>query len=122
MPDITEQYGRRTAPGEEPLLRTAIANAERTMTAHVRKAMPGASIFSFGAVDLFPGSLAFWVRTPTDAERDALLGDPAVFEALRSLLRDAGYPEESLGRVGFTAQSDETVDRDYGGNWYHATK
>jgi len=117
------QYGRRTQPGEEPALEAAIARASAAIVKHLRPKNPGVSVFHFGATDLFPGSLAIWVRTKTDAQRDALLADRPAFEAdLRVHLAAAGYPPDCLPFVVFTAQSDQTVDRDHGGNWYYAVK
>jgi hypothetical protein len=123
MDRLDEEYGRRTARGEEPRLRTAIARAELAMLKKVREAIPAATIFSFGAIDLFPGSLAFWVRVPTDAERDGLLKDQTAFDRwMVAILLESGYPEDSVGRVAFTAESDETVNREHGGNWWYAIK
>lgn len=116
-------YGRRTRPGEEPALEAAIARAMADIAEHLRPAIPGVTVFHFGALDYFPGSLALWVRTKTDAQRDALLADRPAFEAnLRARLGAAGYPAECLPFVCFTAQADETVDRDHAGNWYYAVK
>lgn len=118
-----DSYGRRTRPDELPALRSAIAAAERAIVAHVQRTIPGAGVISLGAVDLYPGTLAFWVTTPTDAQRDALLADQAGFEAtLREIVRASGYPEDAVPLVGFTAESEETVERNYNGNWYHAMK
>ena len=121
--DVTDEgYGRRTRKGEEPLLRAAIARAELAIAARLRPSIPAVSVFSFGAVELFPGSLAIWVRVPSDVERDRLLGDPGFEAELRDLLAAAGYPEDALGRVAFTAESDQTVNRDHAGNWWYAVK
>ena len=116
-------YGRRTHPGEQPALEAAIARASAAIADHLQPTIPGVTVFHFGALDYFPGSLAFWVRTKTDAQRDALLADRPTFEAtLRETLATAGYPPECLPFVAFTAQSDQTVDRDHAGNWYAAVK
>ena len=115
-------YGRRTSAGEEPLLRQAVRRAETAITSDIRRTIPDARVTSFGAIDLYPGCLAFWICVPTDAQRDALLGDPAFATRLRRIVADSGYPEDSVDRVGFASESDETVDRDWNGNWYHAMK
>jgi hypothetical protein len=71
-----------------------------------------------GAIDLYPSCLAFWICVATDAQRDALLADPAFAGRMRRIVADCGYPADSVDRVGFTSESDETVDRDWAGNWY----
>lgn len=119
---IDPSYGRRTRPGELPALRRAIAEAERLIRAEIRRTIPEAGLFSFGAVDAFPGALAIWVTTRTDAERDRLLRDPGFEPKMRALLGQAGYPADCVGYAGFTAESEETVERDYKGNWYWAVK
>jgi hypothetical protein len=103
-------------------LQAAIARTEAAMRVHLRRTIPQAGIFSFGAVDIHPKHLAFWVKTATDAERDALLGDPGFRPAMRAILLDAGYPADAVPLVGFTAESQETVERDWGGNWWHRVK
>lgn len=115
-------YGRRTGAGEEPLLRQAVRRAEIAITSDVRRTIPDARVTSFGAIDLYPACLAFWICVATDAQRDALLGDPTFAARMRRIVADCGYPQDSVDRVGFTSESDETVDRDWGGNWYHAMK
>jgi hypothetical protein len=115
-------YGRRTMAGEEPLLRAAVRRAEIAITSEVRRTIPGARVTSFGAIDLYPSCLAFWICVATDAQRDSLLGDVAFSDRMRRIVADCGYPADSVDRVGFTSESDETVDRDWAGNWYHAMK
>jgi hypothetical protein len=115
-------YGRRTAPGEETLLREAVKQAEIAIGAEVRRLIPNARVLSLGAIDLYPSCLAFWICVATDAQRDSLLADWTFPERMRRIVADCGYPQDSVDRVGFTSESDETVDRDWNGNWYHAMK
>ena len=42
--------------------------------------------------------------------------------AMRARLVALGYPEHAVPNVGITAESQETVDRDFQGNWWHAVK
>ena len=78
---------------------------------------------------------AFWVAVAADAERDRLLDDEDLKARLQAYIRDLGYADlarkehgEALVRspylfdIGVTYESQETVDRVWGGNWYHAMK
>jgi hypothetical protein len=57
-----------------------------------------------------------WLGTTSDSERDALSADPTVDERLRGLARHRGMSELY---EGFTVESQETVDREYEGNWFY---
>jgi hypothetical protein len=115
-------YGRRTMAGEEPLLRAAVRRAEIAIGTEVSRTIPDARVTSFGAIDLYPSCLAILICVATDAQRDSLLKDPDFLGRIRRIVADCGYPEDSVGQIGFTAESDETVDRDWNGSWYHALK
>ena len=47
---------------------------------------------------------------------------PAMIDAFRQALRDAGYPPAKVPEVGFEFESEETVRRDYEGNWFYRMK
>ena len=79
-------------------------------------------IFSFGATDIHPRHLAFWLTFADDAGRDRFFEDGAAHAAMRARLVTLGYPEHAVPNVGITAESQETVDRDFQGNWWHAVK
>jgi hypothetical protein len=112
---------RRDAAPLDPL-KAAIARVEQAVLTLARARVPTATVFSIGAVEIDPKYLAVWIRTDTDAQRDALRADPGFQESLRAAVRQAGYPEPAVDRVGFAVQSDETVRRDYEGNWWYAIK
>lgn len=61
-----------------------------------------------------------WLGTSTDNERDALLDVPDLHELVRDAVQPSGF-DLSLIR-GVTAQSQETVDRDYEGSWFYALR
>ncbi len=79
---------------------------------------------------------AFWVAVPTDAERDRLLDEAGLKARVQAYIRDIGYAglarqqheaalnpkSHYLFDIGVTYESQETVDRVWGGNWYHAMK
>lgn len=99
-----------------------IAAAAEKMVALARTKEQSAGIFHFGAVDIHPKHLAYWLTTATDAQRDRLAADSAMQDEFRRILLRAGYPADAVLEVGFAFQSEETVQRDYGGNWYYAVK
>ena len=103
-------------------LAPAIQAAEQAIRTLARQRVAAAGVFHIGAVDLSPFNLAFWITTTSDAERDGLKGDAALIESFRHALLTAGYPAEAVPRVGFAFESQETCDRDYGGNWWYVVK
>ncbi|MBN2001996.1 MAG: hypothetical protein JXA21_01460 [Anaerolineae bacterium] len=66
--------------------------------------------------------MAIWITTDTDAQRDELACDEAFHRLLRDVLAKEKYPAEAIPYVGFAFQSEETVARDYNGNWWYAIK
>jgi hypothetical protein len=100
----------------------SIRRAKKKIEASLRKRYPSLTLDSFGATDISPRYLAVWVITSTDAERDDLARDPALVEMMRHEFLTAGYPSEYVPSIGFGFESQETVDRDFGGSWYHAMK
>ncbi|MBX3576020.1 MAG: hypothetical protein KF723_02340 [Rhizobiaceae bacterium] len=103
-------------------LQSIIRRLENAVRDAVRQQFSDAGVFSFGAVEIDPRHLAVWIRTRTDADRDSLLGDPAFLPRMRAILAEVGYPQAAILAVGFTAQSDETVNRDFGGDWWLCVK
>jgi hypothetical protein len=76
-----------------------------------------------GAVWLSPCNLAFWITTQTDAERDLLMRSaPELVSDFRQVLLDVGYPATAVTDVGFEFEAQQTVDRDYNGNWWYRVK
>ena len=64
--------------------------------------------------------LAFLIQTETDRQRDQLREDPAVFHDLPEMLRRSGFPASAMPAVHLFPESQETVDREFGGNWREA--
>lgn len=107
---LTNTYDWRLLP--------AIRRAKQAMREIVRRRIPSADVFSHqGATAISPGNLSFSIRTATDKERDLLCGDPEIYQQLCDALRRAGYPQGTVPVVKFGIESQETVDRDYGGSW-----
>ena len=63
-----------------------------------------------------------WLCTATDEEREALGTDNPRYGDVRQALIDCGFTAEQLTDLVTTAQSQETVDRDYEGSWFYALR
>lgn len=63
-----------------------------------------------------------WLVTETDAERDDLGDSEPCLAAVRDAFAAVGYRADQLVNVHTTAQSQETVDRDYESSWFYALR
>lgn len=63
-----------------------------------------------------------WLGTTHDAERDALGNYEPCLDEVREAFASVGYPGDQLVNVHSTAQSQETVDRDYESSWFYALR
>jgi hypothetical protein len=72
----------------------------------------------------FPHSdrFAIWLGTETDEQRNALPERNPCLDEVRSCLAESGFPAEQVSGLLTTAQSQETVDRDYQGSWFYALR
>jgi len=78
------------------------------------------NVFHAGAIEIAPHHLFFGIYAVTDAGRDRINADPEAQEILHRLLLAEGYPDKAVPLIGLRAESQETVDRDWGGDWYQA--
>lgn len=63
-----------------------------------------------------------WLGTKTDAERDLLGTTNPLHREVRNVLAEVGFTDEQLRELLTTAQSQQTVDRDYAGSWFYALR
>ncbi len=99
----------------------AIQRAKREIRKAAQRRVANADVLSRqGATRISPGHLAFCIKTDTDKERDQLRQDPQIFKEFRDALAKAGYPTDTDPVVRLGIQSQETVDREYGGSWREA--
>ena len=76
----------------------------------------------YGAFDIHPRHLAYWLCVKTDAEKQRLIADETLMRKLREVLVAYAYPPEGRDSVHIGFESQETVDRESGGNWWHHWK
>jgi len=75
-----------------------------------------------GATRIDPRHLAIWITTKTDTERDRLRSDQTLHQQLCDSMLLVGYSSDAVPLVHFVIESQETVDRDYGGSWREAAE
>ncbi|MBD2327181.1 hypothetical protein [Alkalinema sp. FACHB-956] len=73
----------------------------------------------YGANDIHPANLVFWICVQTDAEKQKLINDREFMQQLRSILDDYNYPIAGRNQVVIGFESQETVNRESAGNWWH---
>jgi hypothetical protein len=87
-------------------------------------AFAAAGVTRIGYTGAFPelDPLVVWLCTRTDEQRDALNPTNPQHARVYQVLIDAGFSEDELRGLGTVAQSQETVDRDYGSSWFQASQ
>jgi len=103
-------------------LKRAISGGERQVLSLDKKRFGCGKVFSFGAVDIDLRNLAVWITADTDVQRDELRRSGALIDQFRVAFRDPGYPESAIPEIRFEFESQQTVDRDFNGTWWHAVK
>ena len=76
----------------------------------------------YGAYDINPKHLVYWICVQSDKMKNKLAGNTELMAALGALLEKHEYPGESQKFVHIGFESQETVNRESKGNWYHHFK
>lgn len=76
----------------------------------------------YGAYEIDPKYLVFWVCVETDKMKFKLKSDIQLLSELRQFLIKHNYPIESVESVIIDIESQETVNRESDGNWYQHFK
>ena len=79
-------------------------------------------VWSFGAYYIDPKHLVFVIGVPSDEIRDKLKSNKELALSLINLLKKYKWPILARNEVVFDIESQETVDRDNNGNWWHHYK
>jgi hypothetical protein len=111
----------RAPPHPPGALEAARACAEAAVADSLSGRVPGVRAFSLGSLEAPPRFVALWVVTPGDSERDALRTDGALPERLKRLFV-AHFPAEAAPCPFVAFESEETVRRDYQGDWWAVVK
>lgn len=70
----------------------------------------------------FHGYPVVWLVTATDGEKAEVAERGLLRAEVLTALRESGVQADLLEQTHVTVESQETVDRDYEGNWYYAMK
>jgi hypothetical protein len=76
------------------------------------------SVIQYGAYDINPKHLVFWICVDTDKIKKELESNIELNNQLRSLLVKYEYPKEAVDSVYIGFESQETVERESKGDWY----
>ncbi len=76
----------------------------------------------YGANDIHPKHLVYWICVQTDQEKKRLSDDSQLYRSLRNLLTEHEYPISGRDEVHIGFESQETVDRESDGHWWHHWK
>ncbi|SNS29645.1 hypothetical protein SAMN05421770_101384 [Granulicella rosea] len=118
---LIARYGSMSDVSVGPLKRS-IRRAKKRIRPLLNSRFPNINVSSFGAIEIDPQYLCLCIDTTTDAEKDTLQHDTDLLEQMRQEFVDAGYPADSVPLIAFSIESQETVDRDFGGSWWTARK
>jgi hypothetical protein len=95
-----------------------IKRVERRLREHLApRGYTQLEVHHFGAIDLHPRHLVICVCVGTDAERQQIIdSNPATL--IRTWLAEEGYPQDATPHIAVSIDSQETVDRDWKGDWH----
>ena len=68
-------------------------------------------LFHYGAYEINPKHLVFWICIDTDRTKERLEGDKQLNSQLKNILVKNKYPKEAITNVYIGFESQETVDR-----------
>ena len=118
----------------DPSLKQMSADIQAHIKAEIER--QGIKVLHISAIGYLFDS-AFWIAVPTDAARDRLTRDQDLMARLKAYIDETGYVaqartqhgkalakinSEHLFDIAIVFESQQTVDRDFEGNWFYAMK
>ena len=76
----------------------------------------------YGAYDINPKHLVIWICLKSDKTKLDLSSNESLKSRFKDILKQHQYPAEAIDSVHIGFESQETVDRESKGNWYHHFK
>lgn len=103
-------------------LGSIIVRVQQLLRDHLNaNGLQDAAVSHFGSVNIAPKYLAYCIQVKTD--REAKEADrESLTNLVRTWLKEEGYPATAADQIAVRIDSEETVLRDYDGNWYHYCK
>ncbi len=99
-----------------------IWRARRNVRKLLKPYCASAKVSSFGMSSIDPQYLFITINVQTDSEKKMLIEMPGLEDSMRHAVVIAGYPLSAVPLIGFSIESQQTVDRDFNGNWFYARK
>lgn len=118
MSSFFSEFFSRT-PSIQSVTKTIQSALARRVAASVREK---SWVTYYGANDIHPRHLVYWICVESDAEKERLAADTMLYAELRELLTRYNYPAEGRDEVYIGFESRETVDRESGGDWWQHWK
>jgi hypothetical protein len=99
-----------------------IRRAKREIVRLLSQRLPNARVISTPAASLTKiERMSYVIATDTDRQAESLRQDyPTLYSLLCEAMKRVGYPEEAIAKLTFPIESQETVDREFGGSWQQA--
>ena len=72
-----------------------------------------------GVYDVNPKYLSFCVCVKSDREKERLKNNQLLGAEINQLLVESPYPKDYVNSIEISFESQETVDRESGGNWHN---
>jgi hypothetical protein len=99
-----------------------IRRAKREIVRLVSQRVPNARVISEPGASLMNiERMSYVIATDTDRQAESLREEyPKLYSLLCQAMTRVGYPEEAVAKLTFPIESQETVDREFGGSWQQA--
>ena len=110
---------KSSSPKLKEKILAIVANIKDTVTPICKEKF---EIHWYGAYEINPRHLVIWVCVQSDKTKQELSLNADLKVRFKSILIRHKYPAEAIDSVHIGFESQETVDRESKGNWYHHFK